>query len=105
MPAEIRTDHLQHMLKRSFHCLVRSGDYPKTPEWSPSIRIGVAYPLQAALRGGIESDRVADAVARLCCHLGNLREADPSGDPPSRRNRQMRIGVRSRQRDPRTRNG
>jgi hypothetical protein len=57
MPAKIRTDHLQHILKRLFHRLGRSGDYPKTPEWSPSIRIGVAYPLQAALRGGSRAMR------------------------------------------------
>lgn len=31
MPAKIRTDHLQPILKRAFHRLVRSGDYPKTP--------------------------------------------------------------------------
>ena len=76
MPAKIRIDHLPPILKRAFDRLVRSGDYPKTSDWSPSIRIGVDYPLQVGLRGGIESDAVADAVARLCCHLGNLRGAD-----------------------------
>ena len=33
------------------------------------------YPLQVTLSRPIESDEVADAVARLCCQIGNLQEA------------------------------
>lgn len=41
------------------------------------------YPLRVVLSRAIESDEVADAAARLCCQLGNLRKADPPGDPPA----------------------
>lgn len=76
-------DHLQPSLRRAFDRLARSGEYPKTPDSSRSIRIGMDYPLQVVLSQAIESDEVADAVAWVYCRLGNLQQADPPGDPPA----------------------
>lgn len=79
--AMTNADHLQPSLRRAFDRLARSGEYPKTPDSSRSIRIGMDYPLQVVLSQAIESDEVADAVAWVYCRLGNLQQADPPGDP------------------------